>query len=111
MIRTSLHKVMFFCCDNKKIAPCPDRDESPRARGREFERQGARMRVGACPSVGFIVTSPPKRIKMLYEFDAFRSEFEKSINAAVKDDSPDPMALAASYISLDVSKRGRSTIF
>ena len=30
MIRTSLHKVMFFCCcDNKKIAPRPDRDESP----------------------------------------------------------------------------------
>ena len=37
---------------------------------------------------------------MLYEFDAFRSELEKSINAAVKDDSSDPKTLAASYISI-----------
>jgi len=47
-----------------------------------------------------LATSSPERIKMLYEFDAIRSELEKSINAAVKDYSADPMTLAASYISM-----------
>ena len=57
MIRTPLHEVVLLLlrdfavvATTTKIAPAPTK---MRARGREFERQGARMRVGACrPSVG-----------------------------------------------------------
>ena len=53
MIRTSLHEVVFFLLRQQQKKPHAPTET--RARGREFERQGARMRVGACPSVGLLV--------------------------------------------------------
>ena len=55
MIRRSLHNVMFFCCDNKKIAPCPDRDESPgtRVRVTGSAHAGGRLSFGRLSRYGY----------------------------------------------------------
>jgi len=69
MIRTSLHGALYlFCRDNKKIAPRPDRDESPgtRARATGSTHAGGRLSFGRLASYREILLlakpAPPKDI-------------------------------------------------
>ena len=47
-----------------------------------------------------LAVSPQERLKMLYEFEPFRNEIEKTVNKAIDTDGTDVMTLAASFISM-----------
>lgn len=47
-----------------------------------------------------LAVSSQERLKMLYEFEPFRNEIEKTVNKAIDTDGTDVMTLAASFISM-----------